>query len=239
MKVFPYFIAFGNAFDPSDFLLADSGVEEDYQSEHVKTLQHFLENDLRDTEIEIEVEPVALTVMPEIDPVTSEIDPDEVVVDLVTETSTNTNTSEADIALANALLVDMMVSSDTVEKEELQQFPTDPLLKDLLQHAESKQLEGSGNTESTTVEPTTEATTQETEPTTTYNYNTTNSTQTTTTDEEISYLESTTMGSGDVLVELESVTNGYEDTTTQTTMSDRQMNPNIILESDLRTESTN
>ena len=249
MKVFPFFVAFGNTFDPSEFLLADSGVEQDYQSEHVKTLQQFLENDLRDTEIEIDIEPVVLTVMPQVDPVTPEIDPDAVVVDLVTETSTNKNTTEADIALANALLVDMMVSSDDVKEEELQQYPTDPLLKDLLQHAESKVIEGSGNIESTTVVPTTEPTTQETEPTTTYNYNTTNSTQTTTdsttesqTEEELStlinFVESTTMGSGDFLVELESVTNGYEETTTQTTMPDRQMD-HIIRENHLRAESTN
>ena len=232
MKVFPFFVALGNAFDPNEFLLADSGVDQDYQSEHVKTLQHFLENDLRDTEIEIDIEPVGLTVMPQVDSVTPEIDPDAVVVDLVTETSINNDTTEADIALANALLVDMMVSND---QEELQQYPTDPLLKDLIQHAESNEVEGSGNTEPT------EATKQETEPTTTYNYATTESTTESQNEEELStlinYIESTTMGSGDFLIESESVSNGYEDTTTQTTMPDHQMDHIIRAESTSESEN--
>ena len=238
MKVFPFFVALGNAFDPNEFLLADSGVDQDYQSEHVKTLQHFLGNDLRDTEIEIDIEPVVLTVMPQVDSVTPEIDPDAVVVDLVTETSINNDTTEADIALANALLVDMMVSND---QEELQQYPTDPLLKDLIQHAESNEREGSGNTESTMVISTTEATKEETEPTTTYNYATTESTTESQNEEELStlinYIESTTMGSGDFLIESESATNGYEETTTQTTMPDHQMDHTIRAESTSESEN--
>ena len=151
MKVFSTLLTVAASLSPNDFLLGEGGIQRD-PNEHVKTLQYFLENDL--------------TGHGEIDhPV--EIDQKEAVLTLVTETTTNEDSSDADVALANALLNDYIkpdeqeVLVEVTKQPELQVLPSDPLLKDLMLHA-SKSFDvnevGSGEVpDSTTTRPITPA----------------------------------------------------------------------------------
>lgn len=244
MRVLPLLTVVLDAFDPADFLLSDGGVQHNEPSEHVRTLQSFLENDKAVGTGELDLQNV------EEETVMADLAADMVVVDMVTETTTNANTTDADIALANALLVDMISSEgidsspkkdDVVGKDEseVQQFPRDPLLKDLLQHARINESEGSGGFESTTSESSvsTRSTTSGSTTTTTSTSTTTTTSTTSSTQEIIessTIIEATTMGSGDFVVELNEPVTDLMDSTAQTTSENFNT---VLMENDIRHNS--
>ena len=250
MRVLPLLAAAFEAFDPADFLLSDGGVQHRQPSEHVRTLQTFLENDKTNGTGELNLEKV------EEDRVMAELAADMVVVDMVTETTTNANTTDADIALANALLVDMISSEgvesspekedDAVDESEVPQYPRDPLLKDLLQHARNSQSEGSGDSdvESTTLESSTSTRTNSIASSSTSIVTSTSPIMSTTTSSTleisesstiIDMIETTTVGSGDFIVEMNELVTDLTEITTQA------MVPNdfdtVLMENDIRHNS--
>ena len=226
MKVFSTLLTVAASLSPSDFLLGEGGVQRD-PNEHVKTLQYFLENDL--------------TGHGEIDhPV--EIDPKEAVLTLVTETTTNEDTTEADVALANALLNDYIkpdgkdVPVDLTKGPELQVLPSDPLLKDLMLHANKnyeKTEVGSGEVpDSTTSESVTQPTSVRAMSSTTISASTTSTSAASSDTDNVS---STTLS---VATPLDGLVNSNFSSTSESTSTSTFTTSTLIEESSTSTSSS-
>ena len=226
MKVFSTLLTVAASLSPNDFLLGEGGVQRD-PNEHVKTLQYFLENDL--------------TGHGEIDhPV--EIDPKEAVLTLVTETTTNEDTTEADVALANALLNDYIkpdgkdVPVDLTKGPELQVLPSDPLLKDLMLHANKnyeKTEVGSGEVpDSTTSQSVTQPTSVEIMSSTTISASTTSTSAASNDTDNVS---STTLS---VATPLDGLVNSSFSSTSESTSTSTFTTSTLLEESSTSTSSS-